>query len=85
MLSDKKTLKIANICYANVAGTFAMFTNPSRRGPNFTWDWFISHCEESAQDWMFVYHVRGHKESVNQLAKTFAREIAEHLVMRMEG
>ena len=38
MISDKKRLEIANVCYANVAGEFAMFMNPKCRGPNFTWD-----------------------------------------------
>ena len=83
MISDKKRLEIANICYANVAGEFAMFNNPKYRGPNFTWDWFPGHCERNADMWMMLNGVRGHKETINQTAKTFAKEIAETLVRRM--
>ena len=83
MISDKKTLEVANICYANVAGQFAMFTNPKYRGPNFTWEWFVEHCEENADLWMQIHNVRGNKEEINKTAKEFAKEIAERLVYRM--
>lgn len=82
MISDKKHLEIANICYANVAGEFAMFTNPKYRGPNFTWDRWVKQCEESAADWMFIHGVRGHKETVKATAKQYALEIAQRLASR---
>ena len=84
MISDKKRLEIANVCYANVASDFAMFTNPKYRGTNFTWDWWIGHCEKMADSWMHIHNVRGHKETVNATAKQYAREIAERLVDRAE-
>lgn len=83
MLSDKKKLQIANICYANVSGQFALFANPKNRGPDFTWDWFIKHCEENADLWMIIHHVygtRGDVTSINETAKQMCSEIAKHLV-----
>jgi hypothetical protein len=82
MISDKKRLEIANICYANVAGEFAMFMNPKYRGDKFTWDWWVKHCEDSAVDWMFIHNVRGHKETVKETAKQYALEIAQRLASR---
>ena len=84
MISDKKRLEIANICYANVAGEFAMFNNPKYRGENFTWTWFIQHCEDEADLWMMISNVRGHKASIRHAAKNYAKEIAETLVSRMQ-
>lgn len=81
-VSDKKRLEIANVCYANVAGLFAMFTNPKYQGPNFTWAWFVEHCEDSAPDWMFIHNVRGHRASIRAEASQFAKEIAQRLVER---
>lgn len=40
MISDKRRLQIANVCYANVAGEFAIFCNDEMRGPNFKWENF---------------------------------------------
>jgi hypothetical protein len=82
-ISHMKRLEIANVCYGYVAGSFAMFTNPRARGPNFSWEWFIDWCEKSAKDWMFLHPVKGHKESINSTATQMAREIAEQLVSRM--
>jgi hypothetical protein len=82
MISEKKRLQIANICYANVAGSFADFMNPDNRGPNFTWGWFIMYSEELATTWMRIHNVRGHRETINETAKQYAREIAENLVDR---
>ena len=84
MISEKKRLEIANICYANVAGEFAMFNNPKYRGENFTWDWFIQHCEDEADLWMMISNVRGHQASIRFAAKTYAKGIAETLVWRMQ-
>lgn len=83
MLSDKKNFEIANVCYANVSGNFATFCNPKYRGPNFTWEWFIEDCEKSAVNWMHVHHVKGDKKLVDETAKKYAKEIAEHLVRRL--
>lgn len=77
---SKKSLEIANICYANVSGLFAMFTNSNSRGPNFTWEWFIEHCEEQAGGWMYLNNVKGDKETVNDTARRYAKEIATNLV-----
>lgn len=82
MISDKKRLEISNVCYANVAGQFAMFTNENFRGPTFTWDWWVNRCEEEAAGWMFVHSVRGNKEEINEIARRYAREIAERLLYR---
>jgi len=82
MLSDKKRLEIANICYAYVAGNFAMFINPINRGANFTWDSFVIMQEKSSSEWMFIQHVKGEKEEVNTMAKQYANEIATTLVTR---
>lgn len=87
-ISHMKRLEIANVCYSHVAESFAMFTNPKARGPNFSWEWFINSCEKSAKNWMFIHNVRGHnvrghKESINSTATQMAREIAERLVSRM--
>ena len=82
-LSDKKRLEIANVCYANVAGEFAMFTNPKYRGPNFTWEWFIEHCEENADLWMSIHNVCGAKKLIDETAKQMAKEIATTLVKRV--
>jgi hypothetical protein len=83
-ISDKKSMEIANVCYANVAGQFAMFCNPKYRGPNFTWSEFANMMEGQADTWMMIHRVRGHKEDVNKTAALFAREIAERLVTRAE-
>jgi hypothetical protein len=80
MISDRKRLEVANVCYANVAGEFAIFTNPRYRGANFTWEWFIKHCEENADLWMMIHNVRGKKDVINETARRFAVEIAENLV-----
>ena len=83
MISAKKQLEIANVCYANVAGDFAMFTNPKYRGANFSWERFPDMCERHAEGWMFIHGVRGDKQKINDTAKQYAREIAERLVQRM--
>ena len=83
MISTKKRMEIANICYANVAGSFAMFTNPKYRGEKFTWERFPEMMEREADLWMMLHLVKGKKDEVNALAKKFAREIAETLVERM--
>lgn len=80
MISKSKRLEIANVCYANVAGLFATFTNPKYRGENFTWEWFIEHCIQNADLWMMIHHVRGDKQLINEAAKQMSGEIAKNLV-----
>jgi hypothetical protein len=79
MISDRKKLEIANICYANVAGRFAMFTNPKYRGETFTWDWFVTNCEENADLWLMIDNTK-RNPTVISLAREYAREIAQRLV-----
>lgn len=87
MISDKKRLEIANVCYANVAGDFAMFTNPKYRGENFSWERFPDMCERHAEGWMFIHGVSRsgakNENEVKQTAKQYAKEIAQRLVDRM--
>ena len=83
-ISDKKIMEIANVCYANVAGQFAMFCNSKYRGPNFTWSEFATMMGNQADTWMMLACVRGHKKDINKQAALFAREIAERLVIRAE-
>lgn len=84
MISDKKRLEIANVCYANVAGEFAAMHNPKYRGSNFTWERFIERCKSNADLWMMIHHVRGNKQEINETAKQYASEIATTLVTRMQ-
>lgn len=86
MISETTRLKIANVCYANVAGQFAMFCNPKFRGENFTWKWFVKHCEENADLWIILsgYRFRSPKEEINSEARQMAKEIAETLVNRLQ-
>ncbi len=69
-----------NVCYANVATLFATFTNPRNRGPNFTWESFITNCENYADIWPQIADIRGNKTEVAELAKVFAKQIATSLV-----
>lgn len=82
-LSKYKTMEIANVCYANVSSRFAIFHNPRMRGPNFTWEWWVDHCESSAEDWVFIHNIKGPREEVVKLARSQSREIAEYLVKMM--
>ena len=82
MLSDKKRLEIANVCYANVAGQFAMFINPKFRGPNWDWNLFVGLCERQSDLWMKVNDVKGNRKLIDQTAAQFAKEIASTLVTR---
>jgi len=80
-------LWISNICYANVSGLFAMFNNPKNRGSNFTWEFFVRHCEEESEIWLVVNDLLTSNNQINierkELAKKFAKEIAETLVKRL--
>lgn len=75
-------MEIANVCYANVAGDFAMFTDESYRGPNFKWENFPDYEAENADLWVSIHGITGNKTEVVETAKRMAREIAERLVQR---
>lgn len=81
-LSDKKRLEIANICYANVAGSFADFCNSEMRGPNFSWANFPAMMVRQSSTWMFLNSVRGDNETIAFTAAQFAHEIATTLLDR---
>jgi len=84
-LSNTKRLEIANVCYANVAGMFAVFCNAKNQGPNFRWENFPSMMEREADLWMMLADVKcSDKELMNATAKQFAREIATALVRHAE-
>jgi hypothetical protein len=79
--SQTMRLKVANVCYANIASRFAMFMNEKYRGPNFTWESFIENCVEMSSTWVYLtgeYDVSNVK--VKELAEQYAREIATRLV-----
>lgn len=81
-LSDRKCEKIALICYANVSSNFAMFCDPAKCGPMFSWAEFAGMMESMADALMVIHRVKGDREQVNTLARKFAREIAEGMVRR---
>ena len=82
MLSAKKRLEIANICYANVAGEFATLLNPKFQGPNWTWDLFANMCERQSDLWMRLNDVKGNRKEIDAAAAEFAKDIATTLVTR---
>lgn len=82
MISEKKRLQIANICYANVAGLFASFHNPNFRGPNFTWDKFTPMCVRQSDMWLWQNGIPTDDKTV-ALGQQFAKEIAENLIRQM--
>ena len=85
MLSKTKRLEIANICYANVAGMFAVFSNAKNQGPNFRWSKFPDMMEREADLWMMFNDVKcSDKQLMNETAKQFAREIATTLIRHAE-
>lgn len=84
-MDDLKRLEIANVCYANVAGSFADFMNAKFQGPNFDWNKFPEMMENKAVLWLFMHDiVEGSKKENERTAKKFAREIAETLISRAE-
>jgi hypothetical protein len=79
-LPQKKQLEIANICYANVAGSFALFTNTTYQGPNFTWLWWRDHLINQAEDWLMVNDVKGNQKQNKELAIKYTKEITNSLL-----
>lgn len=86
-ISKTKQLEIANVCYANVAGQFAMFNNPKYRGPNLKWENFSDHCVREADLWMIIHHVYNgstkNKNEIDDRARQYAKEIADRLVRQL--
>ena len=80
MISDKKRLEVANVCYANVSSMFAMFCNDAYRGPNFKWANFCDMMVREADLWMMIHNVRGNKDEIHDLARQYAHEIAERMI-----
>lgn len=84
-ISAKKRLEIANVCYANVGGTFARFLDKDMPVTNFKWEDFVDMMEREADLWMMIHQVykgRDNKDEVSTLARKYAREIAETWVTR---
>ena len=84
MISEKKRLQIANVCYANVSGMFATFCNLKFRGPNFTWDFFVKYCGDESDLWLAINNIQRTEEN-KELAKKFAIEIAENLISKLNA
>ena len=83
-MNDLKRLEIANVCYANVVGTFADFMNSKFQGPNFDWNKFPEMMENKSTLWLYMHDVEGNKKENERTAKKFAREIAETLIKRAD-
>lgn len=83
-MDDLKRLEIANVCYANVVGTFADFMNSKFQGPNFDWNKFPEMMENKSTLWLYMHDVEGNKKENERTAKKFAREIAETLIKRAD-
>lgn len=82
MLGKNKRLEIANICYANVAGSFAMMCNDKYRGQKFEWKNFPSMMEQESDLWLIINNVKGDRTAIKETAKEFAKEIAETMIKR---
>jgi hypothetical protein len=86
MLSQKKKLEIANVCYANISSAFAEFNNPKNRGNSFSWDWWKNWCVETSDCWMMVHNIKASKaikDSANDLAREYSKEISDRLVLKL--
>jgi hypothetical protein len=79
MLSTSKKLQIANICYANVSSSFAMFCNPKYRGANFQWDKFKDMMVRMSDTWLMI-HIPKVTPEMQELAKQYAEEIASNML-----
>lgn len=68
---------LALICWANVAGEFAMFMNPKYQGPNFSWDhWDGSYV---AVNVIAMNDIKDKQKSfVNATCMEIARQLKEH-------
>lgn len=81
MASELQRLRIANICYANVSSSFAMFCNPEMRGPNFRWGKFTSMMVKECDLWLILNNVKHRdKTEIVQLAQQYTEEIANRMV-----
>lgn len=80
MSSELQRLRIANICYANVSSSFAMFCNPEMRGPNFRWSKFTSMMLRECDLWLILNNIKRNKPEMDQLAYQYTEEIANRMV-----
>ena len=79
-ISSRMQLRIANVCYAYVAGNFAMFTNDKFRGPKFSWKDFPDMMHDQSKNWLFISNISTTNPSYVSYAQTTAKEIATTLV-----
>lgn len=80
MLSQKKKLEIANICYANVSSDFAMMLNTKYQGSKFTWEGWVKRMQRESDLWLILNVVKGNTKANEALAREYTKEIAERLV-----
>lgn len=80
MPSELQRLRIANICYANVSSSFAMFCNPDFRGPNFRWSNFASIMVRECDLWLILSNITRNRSEISKLAAEYTKEIADRLV-----
>lgn len=80
MLSQKKKLEIANICYANVSSDFAMMLNTKYQGSKFTWEGWVARMQRETDLWLILNDVKGNTKANETLAREYTKEIAERLV-----
>ena len=80
MPSELQRLRIANICYANVSSSFALFCNPEMRGPNFRWGNFTSMMLRECWSWLFLNNITRNRQEMQKLASEYTKEIADRLV-----
>lgn len=85
MLSAKKQLEIANICYANVIGYFVDYDLLHKRSQaNIDWNSFPDKMARWSQNWMWLHGVKGNRSRIIETAEKYAREIANEILTRAE-
>ena len=86
MITENKSIYIANICYANVCSAFACFCNPKYRGEKFKWNEFEGMMQDKAEDLGLIYELglrsKADKEEAKALFKQYSREISKMLLSR---
>lgn len=85
-MRGKSRVRLANICYANVLGEFAYFSNPKHRGDNFSWSWFVQRCGDHSSVWLMMQGFPDYDDpKIKELAKIFSLEIAQRCVDYYDG
>jgi hypothetical protein len=80
MLSERKSLQICNIIYANVASEFACMMNPRYRGQKFNWDAWMEHIDRSCPIWLGMNLIDDQKPEYVKFARARAKYFASNLV-----